>query len=82
LLLREDIDPEGRQECGRVIDREMTTIKRFLDDLHGIVKPKPLERFAMDLNVVVKEIADSMRPEGERTGVGVEANFAPGTLLI
>jgi signal transduction histidine kinase len=82
LLLREDLDREARQDCGRVIDREMTTIKRFLDDLHSIVKPKPLERFAMDLNVVVKEIADSMRTEGERTGVVVEAQFAPGTLVL
>jgi len=82
LLLREDLDREARQDCGRVIDREMTTIKRFLDDLHSIVKPKPLERFAMDLNVVVKEIADSMRTEGERTGVAVEAQFAPATLVI
>src|SRR4030095_14926469 len=82
LLVREDLDSEARQDCGRVIDREMTTIKRFLDDLHSIVKPKPLERFAMDLNVVVKEIADSMRPEGERTGVAVEAQFAAGTLVI
>jgi signal transduction histidine kinase len=82
LLLREDLDREARQDCGRVIDREMTTIKRFLDDLHSIVKPKPLERFAMDLNVVVKEIADSMRTEGERTGVAVEAQFAPGTLVL
>ena len=82
LLLREDLDAEARQECGRVIDREMTTIKRFLDDLHSIVKPKPLERFAMDLNVAVKEIADSMRIEGEGTGVAVEAHYAPGTLVI
>jgi len=82
LLLREDLDAEARQDCGRVIDREMTTIKRFLDDLHSIVKPKPLERFAMDLNVAVKEVADSMRTEGERTGIAVEARFAPGTLVI
>lgn len=82
LLVREDLDSEARRECGQVIDREMTTIKRFLDDLHSIVKPKPLERFAMDLNVVVKEIADSMRTEGERTSVAVVARFAPDTLVI
>jgi signal transduction histidine kinase len=82
LLLREDIDAEGRQECGRTIDREMTTIKRFLDDLHSVVKPKPIERFAMDLNVVVREVADSMRGEGDRTGIAVVAQVAPGTLVI
>jgi signal transduction histidine kinase len=82
LLLRQDLDAEGRQECGRVIDREMTTIKRFLDDLHSIVKPRPLERFAMDVNVAVKEVVDPMRTEGERTGVLVEATYAPGALVI
>jgi signal transduction histidine kinase len=82
LLLREDLDSEARQDCGKVIDREMTTIKRFLDDLHGIVKPKPLERFAMDLNVAVKDVADSMRGEGERTGVSVDAHYGAGTLVI
>ena len=82
LLVRDDLDSEARRECGQVIEREMTTIKRFLDDLHSIVKPKPLERFAMDLNVAVKEITDSMRIEGERASVAVEAAFAPGTLFI
>jgi signal transduction histidine kinase len=82
LLLREDIDSEGRQDCGRVIDREMTTIKRFLDDLHTVVKPKPLERFVMDLNLAVKEVVDSMTQEGERTGVIVEGRYVPGTLMI
>jgi signal transduction histidine kinase len=82
LLLRQDLDSEARLECGRVIDREMTTIRRFLDDLHGIVKPKPLERFAMDINLAVKEIVDSMKTEGERTGVAVEAQYASAALTI
>ena len=82
LLLRPDLDSETRLDCGKRIDREMTTIKRFLEDLHGIVRPKPLERFAIDVNVAVKEIVDSMRPEGERTGVAVEAQYAPDALTI
>ena len=82
LLVREDLDAEARRECGQVIDREMTTIKRFLDDLHSIVKPKPLERFAMDLNVAVKEVADSMRGVGDQAGVAVDARFAEGPLTI
>jgi signal transduction histidine kinase len=82
LLLRPDLDAESREECGRVINREMTTIKRFLDDLHSVVKPKPLERFAMDLNLAVKEVVDSMRTEGERTGVAVDGEYAAGSLVI
>jgi len=82
LLLREDLDNEGRQDCGRVIDREMTTIKRFLDDLHSVVKPKPLERFIMDLNLAVKDVVDSMSQEGQRSGVAIEGAYVPGSLMI
>jgi signal transduction histidine kinase len=82
LLLREDLDAEARDECGRVINREMATIKRFLDDLHSIVKPKPIERFAMDVNGAVKEVFESMRSEGERAGVALETQYAPGSLVI
>src|SRR5204862_4764198 len=55
LLLREAVDAETRIECGRIIDRELSTIKRFLDDLRNIVKPKPVERFPLDVNVSVAE---------------------------
>src|SRR5206468_7079854 len=55
LLMRDDADAEAREESGRIVERELTTIKRFLDDLHNIVKPKPIERFAMDINGSVAE---------------------------
>ena len=51
----------------RTIERELATLKRFMDDLRNIVKPKPIERFAMDVNASVAEIVESMRAEGERT---------------
>jgi len=82
LLLREAVDAETRIECGRIIDRELTTIKHFLDDLRNIVKPKPVERFPLDVNVSVAEIVDSMKPEGERHAVMVESRFADGPLTI
>jgi two-component system sensor histidine kinase AtoS len=82
LLMREDVDAETRQDCGRLIDRELSTIRRFLDDLRNIVKPKPVERFAMDINGSVAEIVDSMRQEGERHGLTVEAHLGAGHLVI
>lgn len=82
LLLRDDIDVESRDMFRRTIDRELATLKRFMDDLRNIVKPKPVERFAMDVNGSVAEIVEAMRAEGERTGVAVEALFAPGPLVI
>jgi signal transduction histidine kinase len=82
LLARPDIDAESRDTFHRTIDREVATLKRFMDDLRNIAKPKPVERFAMDVNVNVSEIVDSMRPEGERNGITVEAHYAEGPLTI
>lgn len=82
FLLRDDLDPGARQECGRIITREMTTIKRFLDDLHNIVKPRPLERFAMDVNGAVAEVMESMRAEGARNGITVEAQLTDSRAII
>ncbi len=82
LLMRDDLDADTREECSRSIDREMTTIKRFLDDLRNVAKPRPVERFAMDVNGSVAEVVDSMRPEAERSGILLESRFAPGALLI
>ncbi|MBI4487284.1 MAG: sensor histidine kinase, partial [Acidobacteria bacterium] len=82
LLLRDDVDAESRTMFRRTIERELATLKRFMDDLRNIVKPKPIERFAMDVNSSVAEIVEAMRVEGERSGVAVEAQYAPGTLVI
>jgi signal transduction histidine kinase len=82
LMVRDDSDAETRDMFRRTVDRELATLKRFMDDLRNLVKPKPIERFAMDVNAAVAEICDSMRPEGERHGVAVEASFAEGPLVI
>ena len=79
LLARDDVDAEAREMFRRTIERELATLKRFMDDLRNIVKPRPIERFAMDVNGAVAEIAESMRPEGERTGVAVEAALRAGS---
>jgi two-component system, NtrC family, sensor histidine kinase HydH len=82
LLLREDSDAETRETFRRTIERELATLKVFLDDLRNVVKPKPVERFAMDINGPVAEIVEAMRTEGERTRVTVEGRFADGPLII
>jgi signal transduction histidine kinase len=82
LLLRDDVDPESRQMFRKTIDRELETLKRFMEDLRHLVKPKPIERFAMDINGSVADIVDSMRAEGERNGVPIEARYADGRLVI
>jgi len=82
LLAREDLDAESRETFQRTIEREVSALKRFMDDLRNIARPKPIERFAMDVNAAVTEMVESMRPEGERNGIAVEARFAEGPLTI
>jgi signal transduction histidine kinase len=82
LLLRDDLDAESRDMFRRTIDRELKTLRRFMDDLRNIVKPKPIERFAMDINGAVADIVESMHGEAERHGVTVEARYGPGPLTI
>src|SRR5471030_968349 len=82
LLMRDDLDTESRDQFRRTIERELQTLKRFMDDLRHVVKPKPIERFAMDVNGSVAEIAESMRGEGDRNGVTVETQYGQGPLVI
>lgn len=82
LLLREGLDAESREVFRRTIDRELNTLKRFMDDLRNVVKPKPVERFPLDVNQSVADVLDSMRGEGERAGVTVEALYGNGPLTI
>jgi signal transduction histidine kinase len=82
LLLRDDVDPESRDLFRRTIDRELGTLKRFMEDLRNLVKPKPIERFAMDVNGSVAEMVESMRSEGERNAITIETHLAVGPLVI
>jgi signal transduction histidine kinase len=82
LMVRDDSDAETRDMFRRTVERELATLKRFMEDLRNLVKPKPIERFAMDVNAAVSEICESMRPEAERNGIAMETAYAPGSLVI
>jgi signal transduction histidine kinase len=82
LLMRDDLDTESRETFHKTIERELQTLKRFMDDLRNIVNPKPIERFAMDINATVAEIVDPMKKEGERHKILVEARYAEGPLVM
>jgi len=82
LLLRDDVDADSREMFRRTIERELATLKRFMEDLRHVVKPKPIERFAMDVNGSVAEMVESMRSEGERNGITIDAQYAEGPLVI
>ena len=76
------MDPDWRQDTHRLIEENLAILKRFMDDIHNIAKPKPIERFAMDVNKTVAEIVDAMRPQGENAGVVVEGRYATDALVI
>ena len=82
LLMRDDVDAESREMFQRTIERELTTLKRFLDDLRNVVKPKPVERFPLEINASVAEIVESMHAEAERSGIAIETRYADGPLVI
>jgi signal transduction histidine kinase len=82
LLLRDDVDAESREMFRRTIERELSTLKHFMDELRNIVKPRPIERFAMDVNPSIVDIMESMRAEAERAGVELETHYAEGPLVI
>jgi signal transduction histidine kinase len=82
LLLRDDIEPESRLLFKQTIERELATLKRFMDDLRNVIRPRPIEAFAMDVNPSVAEVVDAMRPEGERSGLTVVATYGESPLTI
>ncbi len=82
LLLRDDVDPESRGLFRRTIERELTTLKRFMEDLQNLVKPRPIERFPLDVNGSIADVLDALRAEGERAGVAVVAALDTQPLTI
>ena len=71
LIARDDVDLESRETFRQTVDRELTTIRHFLDDLRNIAKPRPVERFALDVNALVGEVVESRNPA-----------FAPGDQVV
>jgi signal transduction histidine kinase len=82
LMIRPDLDAESRQSAHLVIERELGILKRFMDDVLNIAKPKPLQRFPMDVNAAVSEIVDAMRGQGESAGIAVEGHYASEPVVI
>lgn len=82
LLLRDDVDPDSRQLFQQTIERELATLKRFMDDLRNVVRPQPIERFELDVNSSVAEIVGAMQAEFERAGLSIVTRYADAPLVI
>lgn len=82
LILRSDLDEESRQVSRRSIERELATLKRFMDDMLNVAKPRPLERMPVDLTRTVAEVVEAMQAEGEKNAVTVIGDYATEPLTI
>jgi signal transduction histidine kinase len=75
-------DLEYRETFKRTVDRELTQIKRMLEDLRNFAKPTPLEKVPLDLNKLLAEVAESMQTTAETSGLTLETALCFGPLYI
>jgi signal transduction histidine kinase len=82
LVLRMYDDPDYRATFKRTVDREFLAIKRVLEDLRNLARPIPLERFPIDINKSVSDVAEAMKSAAEMAGITIETELAPGAVQI
>ena len=80
-------DLEYRDTFKRTVDREMVIVKRVLEDLRNIARPIPLERFPIEIDRSIAEVAESMHQHAETAGLtlrvepGARAAFVEADLF-
>jgi signal transduction histidine kinase len=82
LIVKMFDDQEYRESFRRTVDRELSEVKRMMDDLRNIAKPIPLEKFPLDVNRAIAELAESMQTTAERAGLALDTELAFGPLYI
>jgi len=82
LIVKMFDDHEYRESFRRTVERELAEVKRMMDDLRNIAKPIPLERFPLDVNRAVAELAESMQTTAERAGLTLETELVFGPLYV
>jgi len=82
LIVKMFDDQEYRETFRRTVERELSEVKRMMDDLRNIAKPIPLEKFPLDVNRALTELVESMQTTAERAGVSLETELAFGPLYI
>jgi signal transduction histidine kinase len=82
LMIRPDADEELKLSSQRTIERELGTLKRFMDDVINIARPRPIEASVIEVNGPVAEIVEAMQAEGERAGVRVTGHYSSEPLYI
>ncbi len=81
LLMRDDLDSEGRRSIRGTIEREFSALRRFMDDVLDVARPAPIERSQIDVNACVAEVVDAMRAEAERSQIYLEPQTSTSPLF-
>jgi len=82
LIVKMFDDIEYRESFKRTVEREFEQVKRVLEDLRNLAKPKPLEKFPLDVNKALRGLAESMLAGAESSGLSLETEFTFGPLWI
>lgn len=82
LIVKLFDDADYRATFRRTVDREFSSIKRVLEDLRNLAQPTPLERFPVDVNRSVAEVAESMAALAETAGVSLETRLSVDRPII
>ncbi len=82
LIVKMFDDLEYRESFKRTVERELAQVKRVLDDLRNLARPLPLEKFPLDVNKALGELAESLVPTADTAGLTLETEFLLGSLYI
>jgi signal transduction histidine kinase len=82
LIVKMFDDLEYRESFRRTVDRELAQVKRVLDDLRNIARPLPLDKFPLDVNKALAELAESMQTTAASSGLTLETQFLLGPLFV
>ena len=82
LIVKMFDDLEYRESFRRTVDRELAQVKRVLDDLRNIARPLPLDRFPLDVNKALAEVAESMQTTAVSSGLTLETQLLLGPMFV
>lgn len=76
LISRLYDDEEYRKTFKNIMDRELSNINRFLDDLHELSSPKPLEFVPVNPEGLIINVIESVSVEAKNSGVEIIKNLS------
>jgi signal transduction histidine kinase len=82
LIVKMFDDVDYRESFRKTVERELSEVKRMMDDLRNIARPVPLEKFPIDVNRALAELVESMQTTAERAGLTIESQLVFGPVYI